>query len=91
MDMDSISIGDASFSLYLDDSFSDRWQNQQNLRMEGVVRVVEALHARHVFLHPQMCSADIGDEYAYCIPHPVRKPKYTKVKVRSTQDKQLIS
>ncbi len=24
----------------------------------------------------------MSDEYAYCIPHPVHKPKYTRVKVQ---------
>ena len=33
----------------------------------------------------------LGDEYAYCIPNPICKPKYTKVKVPSTQDKQHVS
>ncbi len=32
-------------------------------------------------------SQRVSDEYANHIPHPIRKPKYTKVKVRSTQDK----
>ncbi len=32
-----------------------------------------------------------NDEYTNGIPHTVCKPKYTKVKVPSTQDKQHIS
>ena len=36
-------------------------------------------------------SAQANDEYAKRIQHPVRKPKYTKVKVPSTQDKHHVS
>ncbi len=31
-----------------------------------------------------------NDKYANCIPNPERIPKYTKVKVLHTQDKQCI-
>ena len=39
-----------------------------------------------------MCGFEVHcDEYAYCIPHLVCNPKYTKVKVSSTQDKHNVS
>ncbi len=42
-------------------------------------------------LDPGLYHPHPYDEYAYCIPHPIRKPKYTKVKVPNTQDKHHIS
>ncbi len=36
----------------------------------------------------ETCSCD---KYTNCIPHPIHKPKYTKVKVLHTQDKHCIS
>ena len=37
------------------------------------------------------CVTLFGDEYANRIPNPKHNPRYTKVKVLHTQDKQHIS
>ena len=69
---------------------------------ENIISVAQKLHACACeYLHYLSLSGwaedfifhngCLCDEYANPIPHPVRKPKYTKVKVSSTQDKQHVS
>ena len=46
---------------------------------------------QHQRICPYICVLASSDEYANRIPNPEHTPKYTKVKVPCTQDKQCIS